>query len=160
MMTIAGTRFSFWRRLDDDPLRQTGDLVGLLAHVLAFDDVVELHLAGDLGEDRRGERIPFHQLLARLHVLALANQQVGTVGEGVALALAALGVGEHQLAAAVDHHQVAALRLDRGDVQELHPAGVLGHVLGLLGDPAGGAAVVEGAHGELGAGLADRLRER
>jgi hypothetical protein len=39
-------------RLDDDLARQAGDLVELLLHGDAFDDVAELHGAADLGEDR------------------------------------------------------------------------------------------------------------
>ena len=38
--------------------RQAGDLVELLGHRDAFDDVAELHDAGDLGEDRHRERDP------------------------------------------------------------------------------------------------------
>jgi hypothetical protein len=63
-------------RLDDDALRQAGDLVGVLAHVLALDDVLELHRAGDLGQHRGGERIPVHQLLTRRDLLALLHRQV------------------------------------------------------------------------------------
>ena len=58
-------------RLDDDLLREAGDLVGLLAQVLAVDDVLEDDLAGDLGEDRRGERVPVHEELARLDLFAV-----------------------------------------------------------------------------------------
>ena len=49
-----------------DLARQAGDLVELLAHGDAFDDVAVLHDAGDLGEDRHRERIPLGEQLARL----------------------------------------------------------------------------------------------
>ena len=45
-------------RLDDDLAREAGDLVELLDHRDAFDDVAELHDAADLGEDRHRERDP------------------------------------------------------------------------------------------------------
>ena len=64
-MMICGDALLGADRLDDDLLRQAGDPVGLLAEVLAFDDVAELDRAADLGQDRGGERIPLDQLLAR-----------------------------------------------------------------------------------------------
>ena len=45
-------------RLDDDLAREAGDLVELLDHRDAFDDVAELHDAADLGEDRRWRTRP------------------------------------------------------------------------------------------------------
>ena len=54
-------------RLDDHLRRQTGELVHLLAHGLAFDDVHELRGALDLGQERARERIPLEQDFARLH---------------------------------------------------------------------------------------------
>ena len=45
-------------RLDDDLAREAGDLVELLDHRDAFDDVAELHDAADLGEDRRSRTRP------------------------------------------------------------------------------------------------------
>ena len=71
-------------------LREAGDLVDLLAHVLAFDDVHELDRAADLGEDRRGERVPLDQLRAGLDLVAVVDVQARAVDERVALALAAL----------------------------------------------------------------------
>ena len=54
------------RRFDDDHLGEAGDLVGLLADVLAFDDVLEVDLAAELREHGRGERIPLDERLCRL----------------------------------------------------------------------------------------------
>ena len=45
-------------RLDDDLAREAGDLVELLDHRDAFDDVAELHDAADLGEDRHSRTRP------------------------------------------------------------------------------------------------------
>ena len=51
-------------------LARAGDLVELLLHRDAFDDVAELHHAGDLGEDRHRERIPLGEQLAALDRVA------------------------------------------------------------------------------------------
>jgi hypothetical protein len=59
------------RRLDDDHLRESGDLVGLLAHVLALDDVLEVDLAAELREHGRGERIPLDERLTGVDVLSV-----------------------------------------------------------------------------------------
>ena len=45
-------------RLDDDLAREAGDLVELLLHRDALDEVAELHDAADLGEDRRSRTGP------------------------------------------------------------------------------------------------------
>jgi hypothetical protein len=45
-------------RLGDALARQARDLVELLGHRDALDDVAELHDARDLGEDRHRERVP------------------------------------------------------------------------------------------------------
>ena len=115
-------------------------------------------VAADLGEDRRGERIPLDQLLAGDDLLALGDLDGRAVDDRVPLLLAPLVVHDRDLAVAVDDDEVAGLALDGGDVEEPHRAGVLGRVLGLLRDARRGAAVVEGPHRQLRARLADRLR--
>src|SRR5207253_7055762 len=142
------------------------------ADVLAFDDVLELHLAGDLGEDGRGERIPLDKRLSGGDVLSVVHLQRGAVHQRVTLLLARrnrlgrafLGLllrrvlDDDQLSVAVDDHQVAVLVRDRADVDERHLAGVRRLVLRLLGDARRRTADVERTHGELRARLADRLR--
>ena len=64
------------RRLDDDHLRETGDLVGLFADVLALDDVLEVDLAAELREHGRGERIPLDERLSGLDVLSVVTFSV------------------------------------------------------------------------------------
>ena len=69
--------------------RQAGDLVELLGHGDAFDDVAELHDAGDLGEDRHREGIPLREELALSSTLSPSLEvQLGAVGQSVPLALA------------------------------------------------------------------------
>src|SRR3972149_2419458 len=66
-------------------------------------------------------------------------------------------VHAYHLAVPVQHHEVLVPVLDRAHVVVLHDSGVLGLVLGSLHDPAGRTADVERPHGQLRAGLADRL---
>src|SRR4029078_12648846 len=142
--------------LGDALARQAGDLVELLRHGDAFDDVAELHDAGHLGQDRHRERIPLRQQLARLDAFAFTQVQARAVGEAVALALAARLVGDHDLAVAVhdDPHLVA---LDDVGALQLHDAVVARLELWLLGAARTEAADGERPHRQLRAGLADRL---
>jgi hypothetical protein len=48
-------------RVDDHQRRQAGHLVDLLGHGDAFLDVLEARLAGELGDDRAGQRVPVGQ---------------------------------------------------------------------------------------------------
>src|SRR5205823_4495328 len=143
--------------LDDRLAREAGDLVELLVHRHAFDDVRETDQATDLGHDGGGEGIPLGELGADLDLLGFLHVELGAVDDVVAFALAAVLVGDHQLAVAVHHDQRAVLALDGVEADELHHARVA--VLDGAGfrAPGGRAADVEGAHGQLRAGLADRL---
>ena len=59
-------------------------------HGDAFDEVAELHDAADLGEDRRGERVPLGEELRRgFTVSPSACLEHGAVDQAVVLALAA-----------------------------------------------------------------------
>ena len=93
-------------RLDDDLAREAGDLVELLGHRDAFDDVAELHDAGDLGEDRHGEGVPLGEELAGLDLVALLDLEHRAVDEAVVLALAAGVVDDDDLAVAVHDDDV------------------------------------------------------
>ena len=111
-----------------------------------------------LGDDRDGVGIPLGELLALGHHRAFVGEQLRAVGHAVARLLAARLVEQHQLAVAA-HHDRDARRVD-DDVAVLDPhLGVERRLdRGLLGAALHRAADVEGAHGELGARLADRLR--
>ena len=95
---------------------------------------------------------------AARHLLALVDQQPRAVRHAEARALALLVVDQHDLAVARHHHRhalavhhhVAVLHRDRAFVARLHAR--------LLGAALRRAADVEGAHGQLRARLADRLR--
>ena len=72
LIEMRGRR-SACARLDDDLARQAGDLVELLGHRDALDDVAELHDAADLGEDRHGEGVPLGEELTGLDLVALVD---------------------------------------------------------------------------------------
>src|SRR6185369_4256215 len=57
--------------LDDDLAREAGDLVELLDHRDAFDDVAELRDTADLGEDDVREGVPLGQKIACLDLRAV-----------------------------------------------------------------------------------------
>jgi hypothetical protein len=91
--------------LDDDHL----GLAGLAALALFLDadglalfDVLVADDAALLGENGRDVRVPADELLARLDLLAVAGEDGGAVGDLVLLELAALGVGDDDLAVALE----------------------------------------------------------
>src|SRR5919204_191921 len=144
--------------LDDRLAREAGDLVELLVHRHALDDVREADHARHLGDDGRRERVPLGELGADVDLLAFLHVQLGAVDHVVALALATVLVGDHYLAVAVHDDGRAVLALDRLQRVEVDHAGVPVLDGARFRAPRRRAADVEGAHGELGAGLADRLR--
>src|SRR5208282_830540 len=141
----------------DDELRKAGDLVHLLFDGHAGLQVLELDGPADLGENREGVGIPFADHLPDGDGLALGDLEVRAVHDVMALLFAALIVHHGDEAGAVHGDEAAVAALDRLQVNELDEAGTLYLDLGLLGDARGGATDVEGAHGELRAGLADGL---
>ena len=62
-------------RVDHHQRRQAGDLVDLLGDRHAFFDVLELRRAGELGDDRAGQRIPVGQHRAGLDRLVGLDRQ-------------------------------------------------------------------------------------
>ena len=134
-----------------------GGVVHLLLVGLAFDDVGELDHAGDVGDERFVERVPFGQQLVFFHFLAGHGVQFRAGRQAVALALAALVV-DHRNLAGLAHHDGVALLVDDGlDAREHDAAAVLGRHRRLGDFARRRAADVEGTHGELGARLADGL---
>src|SRR6185437_3977407 len=141
----------------DDALGDAGRFVDLLRHRHALDQVFETDHPVDLGEDGPGERIPLGDPLAALDLVALVDLEPRAVLETMHGALDPATVGDdhrdiarhrHEIAirvardiAVADLHLAVEVRLDERLVRELRRA-----------------ADVEGAHGELSARLADRLR--
>ena len=113
---------------------------------------------GGFGEDREGVGIPLDHGLAESDRLAFVDPDASAVYDVVALFFAALFVDHGDQAGAVHGNDGLAAALDHLQVDEFHEAVVAGFDLRLFGDASGRAADVEGAHGELRAGLADGLR--
>ena len=90
--------------VDHHLVGDAGRFVGFVAGRDAFDQVFELHAAGEVGDDRGRERIPVGHALAALHLVAIAVAQAAAIDRLERLADAALGVDEFDLhRAAVDH---------------------------------------------------------
>ena len=151
----------------DDLPRQAGDLVHFLVEGDVGHEVLVLHRARILGEDREGVGIPLDEDRALLDVRAVAHLEARAVDDRVALAIAPLrvldddrpgAVHDDELALGVGGRARGGLGLD--DLQALvaDRAGVLGVERRLLADARRRAADVERAHRQLRAGLADGLR--
>ncbi len=157
------TRMAFTLVLDDDELGFATAALALFfqAGGFAFFDVFVADDTALLGQDRGDVRIPDDQLLARLHLLAVGDEDGRTVRNLVLLDLAALGVDDDDFAVALQGDQL----LDAFGVGDLHRIdvavldGAAGDGLDVVFDQAAGgdATGVEGTHGELRARLTDRL---
>ena len=90
--------------------------------------------------------------------LALGDIELGAVGNAVARALPARLVAKHNLEVAAHHHRRAGAVAHHILVFDLHRCVERRFDARLLRAALGRAADVEGTHGELRAGLADRLR--
>src|SRR5690606_13305671 len=145
-------------RLDDHAPRQTGDLVELLLHGDAVDDVAVADHAGDVGKDRDGVGVPLGEERLLLDPVAVLHLEEGAVHEVVLLLLAARLIHDLQYAVAVHHHHVPVLPLDELDVLELDPtleAVLEARLLDLAARRC--TTDVEGPHRELRARLTDGL---
>ena len=131
--------------------------IAFLAEGFAFDDFIEANAAADLGQNRDHVRIPFHQDLSRLDLLALLDDKGRPVGNGKGLLDPFLGPEDRELTVAGQSHAFAPFVNDSGDALQLDDTGLLGADFTFLDDAASGAADVEGSHRQLRARLADRL---
>src|SRR5271157_5513006 len=141
----------------DDGASDVAGGVGLDLHGLTLDHVVETHLAADLGEDRDVVRIPLAEHLAAVDLLAVVDDHRRPVGHVVLLELAPLGIEDLDFPVARQGDLLALVVGHDVDADELHFAVALRLDILLLDAAGGHAADVESSHGELGAGLADRL---
>src|SRR5208337_1277797 len=143
--------------LDDEAGGLAGHRVHPFLNGAVVHDVPELDAAAHFGEHGIGEGVPLRQPLAGLHRLPLLHLDVGPVGQGVAFPFDAFFADQDQFRLAAQVHQLALTVDYHLGIVETDPALPPGHVQALFGPPRGGAADVKGAHGELGAGLADGL---
>src|SRR5579862_3068470 len=143
--------------IDHNALGDTGRFVERFGQRLAFDQVLVADRTLDLGQDRTGVRIPLRNALAALDVIAVINLQPRAVSDTVHGAFGAVRIGDGNDQVAAHRDQIAVRIL--GDVFVLDLDGAVEVRLDerLLRNLRS-AANVERAHGELSAGLADRLR--
>ena len=115
-------------------------------------------LARGFGDDRQGVRIPLGEPRALGHLGVRRDQQAGAVGQPMARLLAAALVVQDQLGGPPERHQAPLAVGHQVGIEQLHRAVDRGLDVRALGLRLRGAADVEGAHGQLGARLADALR--
>ena len=100
---MRGRRSSFDRAcpiFDDDALGDAGGFVDLFGQRLALDQVLELHDAALLGDDRQRERIPLGKPVALLDDVTVVVRQVRAIGDAVYRPLAAVHVDDREFAVA------------------------------------------------------------
>ena len=141
----------------DDALGDARRLVDLLGHRGAFDQVLEADDAVDLGENGTGERIPLSDPLAALDLVALVDLESRAVLHAMHRALGSAAIVDDDRDVARHRHQIAVGVAREVAVADLNLAVEVRLDERLIGKLRR-AANVEGAHGELGARLADRLR--
>ena len=146
-------------RIDHDQRRETRDLVQLLGDRDAFLDVLEARLAGELRDDRSRQRVPVGQHGAGLELLVGLDAEQSAVRHLVALALAAMRVGDDDLAGAGNHDQLA-LAVGHVAHRRVEADGAVRLRIDARGHRRTRRRTtdVERAHRELRARLADRLR--
>ena len=98
---------------DDDPRGDTGELVHLLLHRGALDDIPELHRPRHLRQNRIGEGIPLEQHRPSRNVLAVFHENVGAVHHRMMLSVAAARVADLDLSVAI-HRDLATLAIFHG----------------------------------------------
>src|SRR5690606_7022022 len=101
--------------------------------------------------------VPDVDNLALFHLLPVGAVKHATGRHGEAVELFAISADNTDFAAAVYHHFLALTVRGGADVVKLHAAVVHHLDFGAFHLPACGTADVEGAHGKLGARLADGL---
>ena len=114
-------------------------------------------VAFDFGHDRAGVRIPFGDTLTALHLVPVVHIDARTIGDAMGGALLAGLVEDQDRHVAAHHHEMPVGVAHDIAVADLHRALVRRFQEGLV-DDLRRTAHVEGTHGELRAGLADRLR--
>src|SRR5271169_3165806 len=144
--------------VDDHFRRDAGRFVYRLAHRQAFDEVDVMRDTVLLGDDRDRVGVPLDQSVAPFDLGPIIDEQPGAVRNSVPGFLSPSFVQQHDFGVAAHYHRHTA-RVDH-DVSVLHlRPGVKGGLDGrLLGAALRGTADVEGAHRQLRAGFADRLR--
>src|SRR5260370_22235343 len=111
-----------------------------------------------LGDDRNCVGPPIEEPIAPLDLDPIVGEEPGTVWNPVPCFLPAGLVQQHDLGVPAHHHRYSGRIDDDVAVLDLDRCVEGGLDRRLLGPALRGTTNVEGAHGQLGAGLADRLR--
>ena len=141
----------------DDAHPGAGGLVEFGLDGDAFLEVLLDDDAGVVGDDGDGVGVPGGDAVALVDFAVVLDGEGGAHLDGVGFELVAFLVGDGDGAVFVEDDELALLVADDAEVAVAEEAFALDDDLGGLGDGGGGAADVEGAHGQLGAGLADGL---
>src|SRR6516164_2305598 len=145
------------RRQGNDELRQSGDFVHLLFDRQTRAQVVKLHRAGRLRQDREREGIPFRQDLPVVDRIAVVHAQTRAIHHVVALLFAALLIQDGNEPGPVHGNQRSAAALNVAQVNELDHAVVLGFERRPLAHTRSRSTDVERTHGKLRARFANGL---
>ena len=143
--------------LDDATGAHARGFVELLAHRHPFYDIDKFDLAGAVGEYDVGVGIPLVERLSGFDLFPIADLQYRAIRGIHAGPDPVLLIEQLDLAVAADDRGTGGGVFHRIDVDEVDQPSAAGGDLRLLSNTAGGAADVEGAQGQLGAGLADTL---
>ena len=157
-VTYDDLRMQIFLMLNDDHGLLAGGFIGFLLHRHALDDVVELHPAGFLRENRHVVRVPLNEGFALLDLAAVLDGDDRANDDKMLFQLAPIVANNGNGAVLVEHNVVAVLQGDKTQVVVTHGAIVLGLDLRDLEYLGGRATNVEGTHGELSARLANGLR--
>src|SRR5262249_1911244 len=122
-----------------------------------FDQILEADRSLDFGEDRAGIRIPLGDALTALDVIAVGDLKPGAIRNAVHGAFGPIRIEHSHDQIAVHRDQIAVRIPGAVHVLNSYRSLEVGFAEGLLRNLRC-AADMEGAHGELGARLADRLR--
>ena len=144
-------------RVHDLDVDQAGYLVHPFVHCRAFHHIHKLNAARHLGYHRVRMGVPAGDPGARLNLVAFVDCQNRAIRDLVTLPLPSHFIKQGHFAGTGNHHLVAAFLRQPVDAFRLHSAAVFHFDAAHGRFPGSGAADVKGAHGQLGARLADGL---
>ncbi len=145
--------------LNYDLTRLACNRVNLFLHRLARQDVTKLHNTVCLCKNRCCVWIPRYEKVTGLDLLAVFDHKVGTIDNRISLSLSAPIVHNGELAAlAIHDHKVSVCIFDRIDSYIFDLARICSSAIGLFCRTTSCAADMECPHGQLCAGLSNRLR--
>ena len=143
---------------DDDLGGKTRNFIEVFFHGHPFDQVAESNGSGNLSNDRVGIGIPLNQGLAFLHILPISDLELGRIHNRVPFFFTTRFILNHKTSVTVHNNDFSVPVFEGTQAKILDDTPPLGIQSGLLNDPAGGSANMEGSHRKLGSRLTNRLR--